>query len=111
MRIAIPLSNGILAQHFGHCEKFALIDTGPEGAILDSSEISAPEHQPGLLPAWLKERGVTLVIAGNLGSRARTLFAAESIEVRTGAPSTSPETLVRDFLNGTLVTGPNTCDH
>ena len=26
MKIAIPLANGQLAMHFGHCEQFALID-------------------------------------------------------------------------------------
>jgi len=30
---------------------------------------------------------------------------------RNPTPPTSPETLVRDFLNGTLLTGPNTCDY
>ena len=26
MKVAIPLANGKLAMHFGHCERFALID-------------------------------------------------------------------------------------
>jgi len=30
MRIAIPVSEGQLAQHFGHCEMFALLDVDPD---------------------------------------------------------------------------------
>jgi predicted Fe-Mo cluster-binding NifX family protein len=112
MRIAIPVADGRLAQHFGHCEKFALVDVDPATKeITSSTEVEAPEHQPGLLPPWLKERGVNLVIAGGMGSRAYTLFQAASIEVLTGAPAESAATLVRQYLDGTLVTGANACDH
>ena len=112
MRIAIPMAGGHLAQHFGHCEKFALIDVDPDTRqITATSEVEAPEHQPGLLPPWLKERGVTLVIAGGMGSRAHSLFQASAIEVLTGAAEESPEVLVRQYLDGGLVTGQNACDH
>jgi len=112
MRIAIPIAGGHLAQHFGHCEKFALIDVDPDTRqITATSEVEAPEHQPGLLPPWLKERGVTLVIAGGMGSRAHSLFQAAAIEVLTGASEESPEVLVRQYLDGGLGTGQNACDH
>jgi len=112
MRIAIPIANGRLAQHFGHCETFALVDIDPATPETpESIEIPAPEHQPGLLPPWLRERGVNLVIAGGMGARARSLFEAASIEVLTGAPSESALTLVRQYLEGKLATGENACDH
>lgn len=112
MRIAIPTADGRLAQHFGHCAKFALIDVDPAAkSITASTEVDAPEHQPGLLPPWLKERGVHLVIAGGMGARAQMLFQAASIEVLTGAPAEPVETLVRQYLDGNLVTGANACDH
>lgn len=25
-KIAIPLENGVLSQHFGHCQKFAIVE-------------------------------------------------------------------------------------
>ncbi len=112
MRIAIPIADGRLHPHFGHCQSFALIDIDPNtSTILAASEIAAPEHQPGLLPPWLKERGVDLVIAGNMGSRARSLFATVCIETITGAPPEDPTTIARHYLAGTLVTRENTCDH
>ncbi len=112
MRIAIPIAGGRLAQHFGHCEKFALMDVDPvTKQTIASTEVDAPEHQPGLLPPWLKERGVNLVIAGGMGARAHSLFETVSIEVLTGAAAETAATLVRQYLDGRLVTGENACDH
>jgi ATP-binding protein involved in chromosome partitioning len=112
MRIAIPVVGGRLAQHFGHCEKFAFVDVHPSTKeTTGSTEVAAPEHTPGLLPPWLKERGVDLVIAGGMGPRAHALFEAASIEVLAGAPAETAATLVRQYLDGKLVTVENTCDH
>jgi predicted Fe-Mo cluster-binding NifX family protein len=106
------MADGQLAQHFGHCAKFALVDVDPATKrIIASTQVDAPEHQPGLLPPWLKERGVNLVIAGGMGGRAHALFQAASIEVITGAPAEAVQTLVQQYLDGTLVTGANACDH
>src|ERR1039458_4711978 len=45
MRIAIPMNGDRLDPHFGHCEKFALIDVAPGSKVVTSSqEIAAPEH-------------------------------------------------------------------
>ena len=112
MRIAVPLANGRLAMHFGHCERFALIDTDPEQkTILKREDVAAPPHQPGLLPAWLAERGANAIIAGGMGQRAQALFAERGIEVVIGAPSETPECLVENYLAGTLESGENVCDH
>jgi wyosine [tRNA(Phe)-imidazoG37] synthetase (radical SAM superfamily)/predicted Fe-Mo cluster-binding NifX family protein len=112
MRIAIPLADGKLAPHFGHCERFALIDVDPPSkTILKREDIEAPPHQPGLLPPWLAERGVQLIIAGGMGQRARGLFGGHDIQVVVGAPSETPERLAADYLAGTLQLGANICDH
>lgn len=112
MRIAIPITGGRLCSHFGHAERFALVDVDPVTKQTSAStEVTAPEHQPGLLPPWLKERGVNLVIAGGMGARAQSLLQAASIEILSGAPEEPTAALVRQYLDGTLVTGESTCDH
>jgi ATP-binding protein involved in chromosome partitioning len=112
MRIAIPLENGKLSSHFGHCERFALLDVDPGAKLLVGREdIDAPPHQPGLLPPWLAERGVGMIIAGGMGQRARSLFTEHDIQVMVGAPAETPEQLVAEYLAGTLAEGENLCDH
>jgi predicted Fe-Mo cluster-binding NifX family protein len=112
MKIAVPVANGQLSMHFGHCEEFAIMDVDPDRKVLLAKElVKAPPHQPGLLPAWLGEKGVNVVIAGGMGARAQALFAERGISVAIGAPSNSPEELAGSYLHGNLVTGANICDH
>lgn len=112
MKIAIPLANGKLSMHFGHCERFALVDVDTtEKKVVKREDIDAPPHQPGLLPPWLAERGATMIIAGGMGQRAQDLFAQQGIQVVVGAPAEAPEKLVADYLSGALQDGENVCDH
>ena len=112
MRITIPLADGKLSQHFGYCERFALIDVDPKAkTILGKQELEAPEHEPGLLPRWLAERGAQLIIAGGMGMRAQNLFQQNGIEVLVGATVQAPEALVSAYLEGKLQVGENLCDH
>ncbi len=112
MRIALPLADGKLCMHFGHCDLFALVDVdSAQNKILTRQDIKAPAHQPGLLPPWLAERGATMIIAGGMGQRAQDLFTQQGIKVVVGAPSETPEKLVADYLSGMLHVGENVCDH
>jgi predicted Fe-Mo cluster-binding NifX family protein len=54
---------------------------------------------------------VNLIIAGGMGVRAQDLFKEYGIKVLVGAPANAPEELVASYLNGTLKTGENVCDH
>ncbi|MEJ2076791.1 MAG: NifB/NifX family molybdenum-iron cluster-binding protein [Acidobacteriota bacterium] len=112
MRIAIPVANEQLSPHFGHCEKFALIDVDTtDRKILSRVDIEAPPHEPGLLPIWLAERGADLIITGGVGRRAQGLFAEQGIRVVIGAPVAVPEVLIDSYLAGELSLGANLCDH
>ena len=114
MKYGIPVSNGMLDAHFGHCQGFALIDTDDaRKEILKSETIPSPGHEPGVLPGWLAGQGAKIVIAGGMGGRAVDLFRESGIDVITGAPPIAPEQVVVEFMNGTLISGGNTCsdDH
>jgi ATP-binding protein involved in chromosome partitioning len=112
MKIAIPLADGKLSMHFGHCERFALVEADTNGKkIVKREDLEAPPHEPGLLPKWLAERGANLIIAGGMGQRAQALFCEHGIEVVIGAPAETPENLVNSYLAGTLHSGDNVCDH
>lgn len=109
-KIAVPLENGILCSHFGHCQQFAIIEANEEN-LSKTELLTPPPHEPGLLPRWLAGKGVTDVIAGGMGQRAINLFNNEKINVFVGAPVKSPEELASDLLKNQLESGANYCDH
>lgn len=112
MRIAVPVTNGRLSAHFGHCEHFAIIEADTNSKEIKSQQLETPPpHEPGLLPEWLSEFSVELVIAGGMGRRAQQLFKQSHIDVLVGAPDNSPYELVRQYLAGQLRFGQNICDH
>ena len=110
MKFAIPLAEGRLTAHFGHCQEFAIIDV-EDSEIINKDTLVPPPHQPGVLPRWLHEQGTNVIIAGGMGAGALDLFAQNGIKVMTGAPSLTPEKLVTQYLENTLQTGANVCDH
>lgn len=109
-RIAIPMENGKLCAHFGHCQQFAIVDVS-ENTIVNVKEITPPEHQPGLYPKWIAEHGVTDVIAGGMGQQAINLFNQQNINVFVGAPIQQAKELVNDFLANRLTLNANYCNH
>ena len=64
-----------------------------------------PMHEPGVLPRWLHENNVNVIIAGGMGQRAIMLFNQAGIEVVTGASVADPEDLVSNYLQNNLQTG------
>lgn len=112
MKFAIPTHNKKLCLHFGHCEVFTFIEADEvTKTILNKEEITPPPHEPGILPPWVAEHGATVILAGGMGMRAQQLFVEQGIKVLVGASELNPEKLVIDYLNGTLTTGVNACDH
>jgi ATP-binding protein involved in chromosome partitioning len=112
MRIAVPVADGVLCAHFGQCAMFAMFDVDAGGtAIADRRDVTPPHHEPGVYPRWLAEQGVTVVVAGGMGSKARNLFEERGVQVVLGAAEREPESLVKLYLEGLLPQGGYVCDH
>jgi len=109
-RFAVPIADGKLCVHFGHCQSFAIFET--EGQrIIRQDFVSPPVHEPGAYPKFLSDRGVNVIISGGMGQRALQLFSRNNIEVCMGVNADAPERLVEQYLQGGLRTGSNLCDH
>lgn len=108
--IAIPLENGILCAHFGHCETFAFVQV-ENNTITAIEERTPPEHIPGLYPRWVAQFGVTDVIAGGMGQKAIDLFNEQNINAFVGGPMKSAKEIVLDFLSDKLELQANYCNH
>jgi predicted Fe-Mo cluster-binding NifX family protein len=110
-KIAVPVDEkGILDAHFGHCKFIKIIDT-KDDEIISEEKIIPPPHEPGLLPRWLAEKGVTDIIAGGMGRKAIQLFNQGGVNAFVGAPHVNAIELVKGHLNGTLNFTANYCNH
>lgn len=110
MKFAVPTVGNELTAHFGHCEKFAVIDT-ENNTVMKEEYVTPPVHQPGVYPRFLAGLGVDVIIAGGMGQKARDLFADNNIKVCVGVESGKPKDLVVNYLKDALESGSNLCDH
>ena len=68
MKIAIPVTKGVLASHFGHCEQFVLFEVGPDGKTVgDRQVVTPPPHEPGTFPSGCTSRGLRSSSPGGWG--------------------------------------------
>jgi len=107
---AIPTIGKKLCTHFGHCEKFAIVETEDQ-KVTTIEYHTPPVHQPGTYPRFLAGKGVSTIISGGMGMKAQDIFAQNNIEVYMGINSENPEKLVEQYLNNQLKSGENLCDH
>jgi ATP-binding protein involved in chromosome partitioning len=110
VKIALPVENGNVTSHFGHSPHFGIFEARGK-VIVGETYVEPPPHSPGVLPAWLAEQGVKVVLASGLGQRAISRFEDAGIEVVYGVPIGPAREAVTAYLNGTLKPGENVCDH
>jgi len=109
-KVAIPLAGGVLCNHFACWEQFAVLSV-ENGEIQHNEALIPPFREVEILPRWLDNLQVSLVIAGFMSKRILTLFARRGIDVITGAPGLTSEDLVQQYLAGILVTEAIVCDN
>lgn len=108
MKVAIAVEKGVVSQHFGHCENFYIYTIENERIIKE--EIAPnPGHKPGVLPIFLRDKGVNLIIAGGMGGGAVQLFSENKIEVITGVIG-KVEKVINEFISKDLVYTNKICD-
>jgi predicted Fe-Mo cluster-binding NifX family protein len=104
MRIAISAetSQGLqskVAQHFGRCPYFALVDvTGEEVQsieIIENPFLSG--HEVGQVPTFIHQQEAKVMLSGGMGGRAIQIFKQFGIDTATGASGTVQETLASYF--------------
>lgn len=65
-KIAISTDGEAVAAHFGRCPAYTIVEIN-DGVIQSRELIANPGHEPGFLPGYLAERGVTCIVAGGMG--------------------------------------------
>ncbi|HBD95288.1 MAG: hypothetical protein A2015_16150 [Spirochaetes bacterium GWF1_31_7] len=108
--VALPLDNGILSEHFGHADKFVFFTLN--GTKIESkTEKTPPPHQPGIIPAWLKEENANVVIVNGIGQAAVNIFNSHGIEVIRGVDCLTDEEVIKNFIENNLTDREVSCNH
>jgi predicted Fe-Mo cluster-binding NifX family protein len=100
-----------MSMHFGRCPYYVFVDT--EGSEVKAVQaIDNPyfnNHVPGMVPQFINEQNVNVMIAGGMGPRAVGMFESFGIEVATGVGG-KVENVLRAYLDG-KVSGTVPCSH
>ena len=103
--------DGQMSQHFGRCPYYLIVDVeGDEIKRTDS--VNNPyynNHVPGMVPQFINEQAVNVMIAGGMGPRAIDMFTNLGIEVVTGAIGNAGNVL-QAYLRGEI-SGVEPCEH
>jgi predicted Fe-Mo cluster-binding NifX family protein len=107
MKIAVSTDNDQVSAHFGRCQLYTIFEI-EDNKIINKNAVETPGHQPGMLPKFLHEKGVNLVICGGMGPKAQNLFAELGIEPIIGISGKVDE-VVQGYLTGKLQSGESLC--
>ena len=107
MRIIISTDNAKVAQHFGRCQEFTVLDI-ENNKVKKKETVENPEHVPGKLPKLFNEMGANLIIAGGMGRRAQSFLQEFGIDWIIGVQG-DIDCVVEDYLNGKLESGESLC--
>jgi Mrp family chromosome partitioning ATPase/predicted Fe-Mo cluster-binding NifX family protein len=109
-KIAIPVDDGVVSEHFGHAGIFAVYHT-ENGAVVKKEELVPPPHEPGVIPKWLNTVGATIIITGGIGQSAINMFNGFGINVLSGAPAMKADDLIDGYLKNEITFKGGTCSH
>ncbi len=110
MKIALPTRGNLIDDHFGHCENYTVF------TIDENDQIAGKEIIPSVtgcgcksgIAAVLKEKGVEIMLAGNMGDGALNVLQGHGIAVFRGCRGDVTE-VTMSFLRGELNDSGESC--
>ncbi|HTX88018.1 MAG TPA: NifB/NifX family molybdenum-iron cluster-binding protein [Bacteroidales bacterium] len=110
MKIAMPVHDGNVDTHFGHAEQYYVFTISPENKI-QNTELIHPDQGCGCksgIASILADKGVTILLAGNIGAGAIQHMYAQGVEVIRGCEGEAVS-VVQAFLGGQVEDNKQTC--
>lgn len=110
MKIAVPVQDSFVNEHFGHSDIYNVYTVSEEKKILSSEQVTAFEGcgcRSGIADV-LAKKGVTIMLAGNIGAGAIHHLNVSGIEVVRGCAGKASD-VVLAFLDGRIEDNNQTC--
>ncbi len=92
MKIAIPIENEDIFQHFGHATKFRIYDVMDDGSKT-MTEVDAAGEGHDATAQWLKTMDVQMVLCGGVGEGAVSALRENGILLYSGASGNAEQCL------------------
>lgn len=111
MKLAVPTREGVVDEHFGHCDHYTIYEI--EGDSLgQASRLDSPQGCgcKSNIANVLADMGVTVMLAGNIGQGAVNVLSQNGIQVIRGCRGPVFE-LASAYLAGKVEDQPILCDH
>jgi predicted Fe-Mo cluster-binding NifX family protein len=109
VKLAISTKDGLVAEHFGRCPEYTLVEL-KDNEVVERQVIPNPGHEPGFLPRYLAEHDVDVVVTGGMGPRAQSLFTNIGLETIIGARGRVDD-VIEAYVSGSLELGDSACEH
>lgn len=109
-KIALPTRNNAVDAHFGHCEHYSIFTIDNDNKIENMELFAAPQGcgcKSNIAPI-LAQKGVSLMLAGNMGMGAVNVLQSSGIEVLRGCDG-EVSSVVEQYLNGNLNDSGKSC--
>ena len=108
MKIAIGLNGQNVADHFGHCNDFRIVEV-ENGVVVNQEELHDEVHVHQERPQFLKNKGVDVLIMKSMGKGAYNRLVALNIQCIDAQDKTADEAL-HAYLNKTLTSSLEATD-
>ena len=111
MKIAMPTRQNQIDEHFGHCEYFTVMSVNRNANQILKEEIVPSPAGCGCksdIASVLKDQGVSLMLAGNMGDGAVRVLNLSGIRVIRGCGGDVKD-VARQWLEGRLQDNGQVC--
>ncbi|QQS50931.1 MAG: NifB/NifX family molybdenum-iron cluster-binding protein [Bacteroidota bacterium] len=112
MKIAVPTRGNLVDDHFGHCEAYTVFTLNEQNKVEKSEILPSPQGCgcKSNIATVLREQGVKIMLAGNMGNGALNVLNNQGIQVYRGC-SGDVNMLVEDFLSNQIKDSGTGCGH
>lgn len=111
MKIAVPTKDKVVDDHFGHCAFYTVFEI-ENGKVVNKQRLDSPAGCgcKSNIASVLKNMGVTVMLAGNIGAGAINVLNAHDVKVIRGC-SGDVDVVAEQYIVGKLTDSGQTCSH
>lgn len=110
MKVAVPTRGNFVDDHFGHCEVYTIFTIDENRNVKDQEVLPSPQGCgcKSNIVEILRQKGVSIMLAGNMGEGAFNVLNYHGIEVYRGCKGDIHK-VITDFVQGKVFDSRESC--